>query len=346
MKTIALDVHSEESQMAVVSPVGEVLLEMKVPTQPEQLRHAVAGVKGPKRVVFEEGPMSGMLQDALKDVAEEVISCDPTHNALIAGAEDKNDERDALRLAMLSQVKAIHSVYIPPEPYRTLRSLVRYDHNLQNNITGVKNRIKAMCRRMGIRYRGVRVYSKAGQKEVLAQITNAGLRWQVRSMYRQFRVLRSERLKARKVLLRQSREFPEIERLKSIPGVGPVIARTMVAWIVDPHRFTSRRALSSYAGLGLGQGWTNWQPINRARASKKGQRELKRVLFIAARAALLRENALARRYQARVYSGWEDGKAIRDVARCILMITRAVWITGRTYDDAMVSVPVVKAHGR
>lgn len=346
MKTVALDVHSESSQMTVVSPAGEILLEMKLATQPEDLRRVIAGIDGPKRVVFEEGPMSGMIQDALAGVAEEIISCDPTRNALVARSEDKSDERDALRLAMLWRAQAIHPVYVPPEPYRTLRSLVRYDHALGKGITGVKNRIKALCRRLGIRCRGVRVYSDAGRKEALEQIPDAALRWQAKSLYRQLATLRTERLRARGVLLRQSRKFPEIERLKSIPGVGPVIARTIVAWVVDPHRFKSRSALSSYGGLGLGQGWTNWHPINRAHASKRGQRELKRVLFIAARGALLGENSLTRRYQARIRSGWEDRKAIRDVARCILMIARAVWITGRAYDDVMVNVPEMKSRCR
>jgi len=346
MKTVALDVHSETSQMTVVSPAGEILLEMKLLTRPEDLRRVIAGIDGPKRVVFEEGPMSGMIKDALAGAAEEIVSCDPTQNALIARAEDKNDERDALRLAVLSQAKAIHPVYVPPEPYRTLRSLVRYDHALARSIAGAKNRIKALCRRLGIRCRGIRVYSEAGRKEALGQITDAGLRWQAKSIYRQLKVLRTERLRARKVLIRQSGKFPEIERLKSIPGVGPVVARTIVAWVVDPLRFKSRNALSSYGGLGLGQGWTNWQPIGRARASKKGQRELKRVLFIAARGALLGENSLTRRYQARTRSGWEDRKAIRDLARCILMTARAVWITGKEYDDAMVSVPEVQSRCR
>lgn len=346
MKTVALDVHSEVSQMTVVSPTGEILLEMKLATQPEELRRVIAGIDGPKRVVFEEGPMSGMIRDALTGTAEEIVSCDPTHNALVARLEDKSDERDARRLATLSRAQALHPVYVPPEPYRTLRSLVRYDHSLQRSITGVKNRIKALCRRLGIRCRGVRVYSKAGQKETLKGMPNVAVRWQADSLYRQLRMLRTERLRARTTLALQSREFPVIKRLSSIPGIAALVARTIVAWIVDPHRFKGRKALSAYGGLGLGQGFTNWQPIGRSRASRRGQRELKRVLFIAARAALLGDNAFRRRYEARRKAGWEDRKAIRDIARCILMTVRAVWVTGREYDDAMVGVPATKPQSR
>ena len=112
------------------------------------------------------------------------------------------------------------------------------------------------------------------------------------------------------------------QRLRSIPGVGPIVARVLVAWLVDPRRFKSRSALASYAGLGLGQGITNWQPVGRARASRRGQRGLKRVLFIAARVAISHKNALAQRYEARRAAGWEDRKAIRDIVRCIRAYVR------------------------
>jgi hypothetical protein len=61
MKTIALDVHADLSQLALVTRDGEVLLEMQVPTRAEELRRVVGGIPGPKRVVFEEGPMSGLV---------------------------------------------------------------------------------------------------------------------------------------------------------------------------------------------------------------------------------------------------------------------------------------------
>ena len=105
-------------------------------------------------------------------------------------------------------------------------------------------------------------------------------------------------------------------------------------------RFKNRRALSAYAGLGLGQGITNWQPTGRAQASKRGQRQVKRVLFLAAQAAIHTNNsAFAKRYRARLSSGWDERKALRDIARCILSTARALWTTRKAYDDALATVP-------
>lgn len=72
---------------------------------------------------------------------------DPTRNALIARAEDASDEKDAVRLAELANNRSTREVYVPEEPYRTLRSLTRYDHTLADPVTAAKNALKALCRR-------------------------------------------------------------------------------------------------------------------------------------------------------------------------------------------------------
>jgi len=339
VKTVSLDLHGDATQVTLVEETGEVLFEMKVPTEREALRAVVGGIPGPKRVVYEEGPLSGLIHDALKDLCEEIISCDPSHNAMIALAEDASDERDARRLAQLAQLNAVRRVYVAPEPYRSLRSLLVHDHGLQRSITGVKNRIKGLCRRQGICRRGKAIYWRGQRAKVLEGLPNGALRWQMESLYRELDALRRERVGAHRVLGQITRGMPVIRRLQTIPGVGPITARTLVGWIVDPARFRSRNALHSYVGLGLGQGFTNWKPVGPARASKRGNREVKRVLFLAAGAARRSDSALARRYEARLRAGWPVSKALRDLARSLVEIAGCLWRKNREYDDARVAVP-------
>ena len=91
---------------------------------------------------------------------------------------------------------------------------------------------------------------------------------------------------------------------------------------------------------------SNWKPTKRGRASKRGNRELKRAVFIAARGALRGTSALKKRYDARIAAGWEDRKAIRDIARTILFIACAIWKSGEEYDDRKVSVPKTERGAR
>jgi transposase len=186
----------------------------------------------------------------------------------------------------------------------------------------------------------VSVYREANREDVQKRLPNAALRWQMESLYRELDMLSTERRGAHRMLGDVCRDIPEVELLASIPGVGLLIARTLVAWIVTPSRFLSDAALNSYAGLGLGQGVTNWQPIGHARASKRGQRKLKRVLFIAACAAIKGKNGFARRYEARIQAGWKHRNAIRDIAKKILITAVGMWEKGCVYNDDLVSVPV------
>ena len=106
----------------------------------------------------------------------------------------------------------------------------------------MKNGIKAAFRRQGIHCRGVRVYGRTGRSEALKKLPNAALRWQMQSFYRRLDALRRERVGAHRMLKKQVRGMGAVRRLQTIPGVGPVTARTITAWVVDPLRFRSRRA--------------------------------------------------------------------------------------------------------
>ena len=343
MKIVSLDVHTDASQGVVVTEAGEVVFEAKIATEREAMRAFVSGVAGPKRVVFEEGPLSARLYDWLADVCDEIVSCDPTHNALIARAEDSNDERDARRLATLAQLNAIKPVYIPPEPYRTLRSVLNHDYQAQRRITMAKNRIRGLCRRHGVRG-GRAAYSKGARAQVIEAMPNAVLKWQMQSLYGELDVLRRERVGARRVATQWCKKPPIagiIPLLVTIPGIGPITARTLVAWIADPRRFPNRAKIGSYSGLGLGQGVTDWKPVGRTHASKRGNRQLKRVLFLAAHAASRSHSAFGRLYQARLAAGWPESKANRDLARTILQTAWALWKKGKPYDDCLVAVPEI-----
>jgi transposase len=50
-------------------------------------------------------------------------------------------------------------------------------------------------------------------------------------------------------ILRQAKHDPRVEALRTLPGVGPVVAMTLVAEIGDISRFPTARKLCAWAGL-------------------------------------------------------------------------------------------------
>jgi len=158
--------------------------------------------------------------------------------------------------------------------------------------------------------------------------------------------LRRERVGAARMVSKQVKKTGVMKVLGTIPGVHTKTGPAIIAWLADPRRFKSRGAKSSYGGLGLKQDVSNWKMTGRAHASKRGNRELKRALFLAARGVLKGKSALRKRYDARRAAGWEDKKAIRDIARTILFIACAIWESGEEYDDTKVSVPKAERDAR
>jgi len=341
VKVVSLDLHAETSQMFVSDESGQVVAETQVPTRKDALREAVGAVEGQKCVVFEEGPLSVLVKEALEGVAEQVVSCDPAYNALIARDEDHSDERDARHLEKLFRLEAVRPVHVPEEPFQSLRSLLSHRLALQGRATAVKNGIKALARRNGLCARGKRLYRRKEREEVLEDISSAAMRWQMESLGRELDMLSEEISKAEGMIGRLCGALPMSQRLQSVPGVGPIVAATIVAWIVDPARFKSAGALSAYAGLGLGQAVTNWQRVGPARASRRGNRQLKRVLFLAAGAAARTDTALGRRYRYRCRQGWGQIRAKRDVARKLLHTACAIWKKGTQYDEDQVNGPQI-----
>jgi transposase len=345
MKVVSLDLHAETSQMFVTDQNGKVLQEGQVATQRRALREAVGAIEGDKCVVFEEGPLSVLVKDALQGVAEQVVSCDPAYNALIALDENHSDQRDARHLEKLFRLKAVRPVYVPGEPFLSLRSLLSHRLSLQRQATMVKNRIQALARRSGLRGRGKRLYKEGKRREAVGGLLNDAIRWQMQSLWRELDLLEEELSATLREVRGLTRGLGMVERLQSIPGVGLIVAGTVAAWIVDPHRFKNQSALNAYAGLGMGQAVTNWEPQGGARASRRGNRHLKRVLFLAAGVATRTESGLGDRYRCRRRQGWTELRSKRDVARKILHIACALWRKGARYEDSLVNGAEIGVRG-
>lgn len=83
------------------------------------------------------------------------------------------------------------------------------------------------------------------------------------------------------------------QQLTSIPGIGPVLAASILAEIGDAHRFPRLAALVAYAGLDPGVFASGAFVGTRQHISKRGSPYLRRALFLAAHGARLHNPDLA-----------------------------------------------------
>lgn len=120
------------------------------------------------------------------------------------------------------------------------------------------------------------------------------------------------------------------QTLTTIPGVGTVLAATILAEIGDVTRFPSVDHLVSYAGLAVGESQSGQGPTRRF-LSRRGVPQLRQAFFQAALTAVRFDPHLGAYYQRRVEGGLPRRQAIIAVARKLVRITYALLNNGAPY---------------
>ena len=83
-------------------------------------------------------------------------------------------------------------------------------------------------------------------------------------------------------IIRNALEDPRVVRLMTIPGIGPVVASTVLASIGDISRFETPEKLSSYFGLTPKVRQSGDRPARHGRISKQGNTHARKMLVEAA----------------------------------------------------------------
>lgn len=123
-----------------------------------------------------------------------------------------------------------------------------------------------------------------------------------------------------------------LDLLTSIPGIGPIVAATLVAELAPIERFNSSSAIVAYAGLDprVLQSGTS---LNRhAALTKRGSPYLRHMLFVAASSARRCDPQLQAYYaKKRITEGKAYRTAVVATSRKLIARVYAVWTRGIPY---------------
>ncbi|MFF2484756.1 IS110 family transposase [Paenibacillus sp. NPDC058071] len=78
-----------------------------------------------------------------------------------------------------------------------------------------------------------------------------------------------------------AKEIPEVELLKTIPGIGNKLAATLIAEIGDAKQFEGPKQLVAYAGLDPSVHSSGQFTASSTRITKRGSKRLRRALYLA-----------------------------------------------------------------
>jgi transposase len=132
--------------------------------------------------------------------------------------------------------------------------------------------------------------------------------------------------------LAESAKGATFARLQTIPGIGPYIAASLIGEIQSMERFKDAHALVAYAGLDPRIKQSGHTLNNTGRLTKRGSSYLRRNIFIAAGVARQFDPQFRALYDKKRAEGKPYTVATCVVARKLLSIVRAVWLSEQNYD--------------
>ncbi len=347
VKYVALDLHQASTSISIRDARGRVTGREVVPTSAARILEVLDSAGGTIHLTFEEGTLSQWIYDQVVSHVARVIVCDPRHNRLLA-AGNKSDSIDADKLSDLLRLGALHPVYHERSAVAVLRELVRSYNTLVEDSTRVMLRIKAIFRGRGIDCSGTAVYGRKNRSRFLEALSDRGASLRVEHLYAELDALLEVRADARRQMLEEAKRHPAVRLLRSVPFIGPVRAAEIVAIIVTPHRFRTRRQLWPYAGLAVttrssaeyrferGGAVRNGKRISRG-LNRNFNRTLKKVFKEAAASAICSPGPLRDCYERLLARGMRPELARLTIARKIAAIVLAIWKKGVPFNPKILN---------
>ena len=248
---IGFDVHKKSVSFCAKTASGEIVEEGKLVARREVLRAWAAAQPGPWRGGMEATLFSAWIYDTLKPYAERLEMGHPARMKAISAGKKKSDRLDARTLADLLRCNLFPTCYVLAPEMRDLRRLLRYRHLVVRQSVRLQNKMAGLLMETGAPFVKSRLHGRkyfTQLVEALEEVPESvkDLLKMSRGAMEMFEATQKrliERLLAEPLL--QAR----VERLSTIPGVGPITALTWALEIVDPFRFPSIAQALSYCGL-------------------------------------------------------------------------------------------------
>jgi transposase len=329
----AIDLHLRYSYIRIIDAAGVVLREQRVVTSRERLVQACAGY-GPVRVIVETGTESEWVAQALEAAGHAVIVADPNYAPMYGELRRrvKTDRRDVAALAEANRRGWYRPAYRRSATQRAVQRILRSRRQLVAMRTGTISVLRALLRQEGYRLPSG---SSGHVPTRLARLTiPAALAETLAPLQRTITLLTTELATIDTRLAAHAATDAVVQRLQSVPGVGPVVALTFRATLDTVTRFRDAGQVSALIGL-VPREDSSAERRHRGHITKAGPRELRSLLVQAAWACWRSPGSgTLRAWVERVAARRGRRIAVVALARRLSRILYAVWRDSGSFDAA------------
>jgi transposase len=341
---VGLDVHKRSWNAAIY--LNDLFIRnVHQPPSPQALHHYLTQTYpgAEYACAYESGKFGYWIQRQLQTLGVECIAINPadipsTHKDEVY----KNDSRDSRGIGAALSKGQLKAIYIPGEEQEADRHLVRQRKKIWRDLVRCKNRIKGF-----LDYKGIEVpqqYDNANWSKNfinwLSQLpfTHSSNRVTLDYQIKEMELLRKELLSisnAIRKLMRSKKYNKEYYLLRTVTGIGPLTAASLLTEIGDMKRFENFYHLNSFIGL-MPMEHSSGERELKGRITVRKHRQLRSDLVECAWTAKRTDPALALYYSEQIKRGKNGKAAIVKVARKLLSRIRYVWLSGEPYQAAVV----------
>ena len=311
----------------------------RVPTSIPAIVNVLDSIQGKKYLAIEEGPMSGWLYRNLHDKLEQFISSDPRRNKLIASDGDKDDKIDAGKLASLLRGGFLRAIHHSDDDGRAeLKHWVSLYHDrVRDAVRGI-NKIRARCRMHGVTISRSILRDPASRINWLLKTNHNALANQLKMLWIGYDATVQQVKFAKRQLSALSKKYDIIQQWSLLPGIGPIRATAVFAYLDTPWRFKKKNKLWKYCGVGLQRSTSGTDKKGRPKPARLKlpwavNRTLKNAVLGAALSAINQKDNIFKDYYERMLKdGIVPSNARHAVARKMLTVMWAMWKTNSQFN--------------
>jgi len=235
--------------------------------------------------------------------------------------KQKTDRKDAQLLLRLMREDNFPKIWVPNPENRDLRQLLWHRHRLVQMRTRIMNQLQAIAMNEGKR-RKTKLWSEQGRAELeklrLAPWASRRRQELLELLDRMDPVIQELTAAAEQ----EARKRPDVARLMTHPGVGPLTALAYVLIIGTPERFHCGKQVGTYVGMIPSEDSSGGKQ-RLGHISKQGNSLLRFLLVEAAQAAARINPEWRRRY---VHLAMRRHKSIAKVAMGRRLAVRLYWM--------------------
>ena len=336
---IGVDVHKASYAVAFLSEEGQRHTFSTV-AEPRKLLHQLLHMgMTVKALTYESGPCGYGLAWACQEMGIDVVVAAPSRIPRPVSKTGKTDRLDSMKLVELLARDMLPGIAVPSREEFALREMERARQRLVKRRREARQNIRAFLLRNGLEEpSGLDNWSAAPLRVLQEMVLPVFLRLSLDSYLEEHATILASLATITKQLAHATLEQGHGERIKNlrtIPGVGEIIAHTFIAEIFRPERFKRAEDICAYVGLA---------PITSQSGSGKqkawlrpvGQRYLRSILVESAWRLIAVETSYRDFYnRIRNRTGLSQ-KAITAVARKLLVLIWRIAIEGRAYRPASI----------